>query len=353
MLKKLFGGLAALALVTGFFAFNTASAVDPAWDLTGNYTVDFEYLGSNYPHEITLAQDSSGNLTGSGTSGAGTYAYTIDSGTVSGSDFNFSATYTADATAVGTVMTVTGSVAGDGSLNGTWTDNYQGGSRSGSFASTSGTAVEIDTTPLTFTVVPAVYDPDGLGTAVAEWDTIGGSNPDRNPTYPTDKDDCKNGGWMSSAYVPAFKNQGQCVSYAVNNPPNVGGENVLVLQKNDETSANVAATADIVGEEGIVLTSLGFDYKTDEYCGAGAPRFNVYTEDTYYFFGCGYGTHTDLGNGWTHVEFTDADAFAADAAFPWPGFGSTTVTDIEIVMDEEGQTTLDNIMINGVVVGDM
>jgi hypothetical protein len=204
-----------------------------------------------------------------------------------------------------------------------------------------------------FTVTPSVYDPDGLGTAVARWDTMGGSNPGRNPTYPTNKDDCKNGGWMNAAYMPAFKNQGQCVSYAQNNPANTGGNQVLVLQKNDVLTANEAAGADINGTEGMVLTSLGFDYKTGTYCGAGAPRFNVYTSGTYYFFGCSSGTHTDLGNGWTRVTFSNADAVPADGTTMFSGFGSTTMTDIEIIMDEPGQAMLDNIMINGSSVGGM
>ena len=49
------------------------------------------------------------------------------------------------------------------------------------------------------------------------------------------------------------------------------------------------------GTAGITLTQLGFDYRNDSWCGAGAPRFNVYTTaGTYFFFGCRYGVHTPV-----------------------------------------------------------
>ena len=89
MLKKLFGGVAALALIAGFFAVNPAAADVPAYNTTGTYTLQFSYNGSQYDHQVTLAQAPDGSLTGSGTSGA--YAYTIDSGSVSGSNFTFTA----------------------------------------------------------------------------------------------------------------------------------------------------------------------------------------------------------------------------------------------------------------------
>ena len=142
-LKKLFSGLAALALVAGFFAVNTATAVHPTWDLTGSYTVNFEYLGSSNPHEITLAQTDTGALSGTGSSGGGAYTYTIDSGQVEGNDFTFTATYT-DPVASGTIMIVEGSVDESGALNGNWSDDYGDGEpRTGTFMSTEGTAEPI------------------------------------------------------------------------------------------------------------------------------------------------------------------------------------------------------------------
>jgi len=132
----------------------------------------------------------------------------------------------------------------------------------------------------------------------------------------------------------------------------------LYLTKEAPTASNTASGASIDFEG--VLTELGFDYRNDGHCGAGAPRFNVYTDTgTYYFFGCASGIHTpapDDPANWTRVRFTDADAFPADGVTAFPGFGSTTVTGIEIVFDEgtdvgPGFVYLDNIDVNGVIMG--
>lgn len=116
----------------------------------------------------------------------------------------------------------------------------------------------------------------------------------------------------------------------------------LSLQKNAPTSANLSAGLMVKGVEGNTLEQLSFDVKTDKDCGAGAPRFNVYTNAGTQFFGCIYGTHTDLGNGWTHVEFQGGE--------PGAGNFGATITGVDVVQDEQGQTLLKNIKVNGVVV---
>ncbi len=150
---------------------------------------------------------------------------------------------------------------------------------------------------------PWVYNPDDLSGITAEW------RADMPAGTPISKDTCKNGGWqdLTNADGNEFKNQGACVAY-YNHHPAEDANQVLFLEKDQLTSANAAAGATIEGiETGTVLSELGFDY--NGYCGAGAPRFNVYTSDTiYYFFGCTYGTHTALGDGWTRVRFDDTDA---------------------------------------------
>ena len=86
------------------------------------------------------------------------------------------------------------------------------------------------------------------------------------------------------------------------------------------------------------ITELGFDVAPDAYCGAGAPRFNVYTSadfSTALFFGCAGGTHTTLGNGWTRVRF---------------GPVAGPVFAVEIIQDEPGSTILDNIDVNGILI---
>jgi hypothetical protein len=143
-----------------------AATVTPAnWNLSGNYVIAMNYNGTDYSHDLTLSQDSSGNLTGNGGSpaGANVYTYTITSGSVSGDNFNLTANYTAtsDAVTPQTVLTMNGTVASNGTISGTWSDNYQGGSRSGTFSTTSGAAVAI---PVPSTVKVTIRDYIG-GTA--------------------------------------------------------------------------------------------------------------------------------------------------------------------------------------------
>jgi hypothetical protein len=130
--------------------------------------------------------------------------------------------------------------------------------------------------------------------------------------------------------------------------PNYG----LVLQKNGPTAVNAAAGAVITGATGARLTQLGFDYYGAGHCGAGSPRFNVTVGSTLYYFGCVYGTHTDLGNGWIRVRFNGSEPGAG-------GFGGI-IASISIVADEgtdilgqgtPGQSVLDNIDVNGVLIG--
>jgi hypothetical protein len=117
----------------------------------------------------------------------------------------------------------------------------------------------------------------------------------------------------------------------------------LLLEKNVATTDCSAAGATVNGVSGITLTELNYDVMG--YCGAGAPRFNVVTTDNVtHFFGCTYGTHTDLGNGWTHVVFSPADGIPAVTP-------TETVQSIELIQDEQGSTHLDNISINDQIIG--
>lgn len=136
-----------------------------------------------------------------------------------------------------------------------------------------------------------------------------------------------------------------------------GSDHALYLTKKTTTATNSSSGATVTysGQ----LTSLGFDYRNDGHCGAGAPRFNVYTTSgVYYFLGCSYGTHSPVpGNpGWIRVTFGNADAFPSDGTTAFPGFGNVTVTGIDVVFDEgtdqgQGFVYLDNIQVNGVYAG--
>jgi hypothetical protein len=164
-------------------------------------------------------------------------------------------------------------------------------------------------------VQPWVYDPDGTGVSQAAWVTQQG-----------------------------LADAGR-------------SNHALYLTKSAATATNAAAGATV--EFSGVLSELGFDYRNDGHCGAGAPRFNVYTTaGTYFFFGCAYGVHTPSTENasWTRVRFGNGDAFPADGVTPWPGFGSVQVTGIDIVFDEgtdvgPGFAYLDNIDVNGILVG--
>ncbi len=127
----------------------TAQAADPTFDASGTYVVNMEYLGSNHQHDMTLVQADNGTLTGNGGSPAGSNVYTwvITSGSVSGNTIDFLANYTATADAVSpqTVLHVVGTIAANGTISGTWSDNYQGGSRSGALTTVSGSADALGT----------------------------------------------------------------------------------------------------------------------------------------------------------------------------------------------------------------
>ncbi len=141
------------AVAALFIGITTAFAAAPNWDTTGSYEVAFTCdvgCSGTYNHDLTLVQDGSGNLTGSGGNpvGAHVYNWALTSGTVDADAITFAADYssTADAVTPQTTMNVVGTIVG-GSMSGTWTDNYQGTARSGTWSTVSGTADPISNTP--------------------------------------------------------------------------------------------------------------------------------------------------------------------------------------------------------------
>lgn len=133
-----------VVLLATFVSVSNVASAATSWDVTGDYVVAFT-LGSDYPYDVTFAQDSLGNITGNGgypAAGSHTYTWVITSGSVSGNTVSFSANFTAlpDAVTPQTTLVATGTIAPNGTMSGTWTDNYQGGSRNGTWATTSGAA---------------------------------------------------------------------------------------------------------------------------------------------------------------------------------------------------------------------
>ncbi len=119
----------------------------------------------------------------------------------------------------------------------------------------------------------------------------------------------------------------------------------LVLAKNVVLTDCSSAGATVNGVSGITLTELNFDYQG--YCGAGSPRFNVVTSDNAtHFFGCAGGTKSKstINADWTNVVFTSAQGYD-----PIPA--GVTVKSISLIQDEQGQTHIDNVSVNGQVIG--
>lgn len=151
-MKQLFSLFIGVATLVSPFAFTGTVLAAPNWDTTGTYEVAMNYLGTDYSHDVELVQDEMGDLTGNGGSPAGgnTYTWVITSGNVDGDAINFTADYTAtpDAVTPQTTMDVVGVIAEDGTMSGTWSDNYAGEERAGTWTSTSGNAGEIEMPPV-------------------------------------------------------------------------------------------------------------------------------------------------------------------------------------------------------------
>jgi len=158
----------------------------------------------------------------------------------------------------------------------------------------------------------------------------------------------------------------------------------LLLVKTGPTNDDAAAGAVLHGVKGMVLSELGYDIRKPgvvipvndprgSHCGAGAPRFNITIAGNLYFLGCNSpAPDTDtLGNGWQRLRWgtlTDLSAFPQLSTNPCiptiPPSGACdikgqAVDSIEIVFDEGddtgpdnfGAAVLDNIDVNGVLVG--
>lgn len=196
--------------------------------------------------------------------------------------------------------------------------------------------------PLNLRAIPFEFDPEGLGIVFSDWvDRIG---------LPDNVSGNRDGWQEWGDWADTGQSQG------------------LLLSKNGATAANASAGAILDGVLGIVLTQLGFDFRSGGHCGAGAPRLNVVVDidgnRSLFFFGCASGDRSSVPGvspeqGWTRVRFSDADAVAADGVTVWPGFGLAKVVSLKVVFDEgtdtgpdfSGLVILDNLDVNGTLVG--
>jgi hypothetical protein len=140
----------------------------------------------------------------------------------------------------------------------------------------------------------------------------------------------------------------------------------IFLSKPCPTADFAASGVDIItpleGQAVSNLTELNFDVKSDEWCGAGAPRFNLQLDQAgnqNAFLGCASGvTQTPTANGYTHVMFDSAVIQAAVTAAG--GTANSTLQDLYIIFDEgndltgngtPGITHIDNISVNNDTIG--
>jgi hypothetical protein len=141
-------GLAPNTTYTVYLSNGYTPYHDTGWNVKGNWILSFEYQGGHYAHGATFNQtnDTIDGVNG-GYPAGGPFSYTWDimNGSISANAINYTAVFTGSPDATGTIWHVTGTIDADGSMSGTWDDNYMGGNRTGTWASTSGAAVKTHT----------------------------------------------------------------------------------------------------------------------------------------------------------------------------------------------------------------
>lgn len=140
---------------------NAVATFSQPVDATGVYEITFMLSGdpTPYVHDANLSQLGSAVSGDGGFPSSGpphTFHWVITSGTMLGNTINLTMDY--DVGAVGTTMNMTGKVLSDGTMSGTWTDNF-GGSRNGTWFTSLGTAdvlIPSECDEITFTQNPIV-----------------------------------------------------------------------------------------------------------------------------------------------------------------------------------------------------
>jgi len=147
-----------------------------------------------------------------------------------------------------------------------------------------------------------------------------------------------------------------------------GADHGLYFQKMTTTSTFAAGVARITGLEGqpvSAITGLSWEHRTDGWCGAGAPRWDIIVSDEsgdrgVIFLGCAAATHTPGSNAnWIRDSYGAAGIAAAPVFGFTPEFDPTdalTISELLIVFDEgtdvplnPGFVVLDNITVNDTV----
>ena len=158
MNSKIMAVTVALSLVLAmvFAIAGPVAATPTTWNVSGTWVFNYgEGNSTGAAYDLTLIQTGAA-LSGNAGYPAGIvppasyqYTFNLTGGGVTGAAINWTATYasTVDAAAVGCTLQVIGTIAADGTMSGTWTDNYPNktGSRSGIWKTTSGQATQVAT----------------------------------------------------------------------------------------------------------------------------------------------------------------------------------------------------------------
>jgi hypothetical protein len=142
------------------------------WNVQGTWKINYEYKGGYYLHDAFLTQ-SSDNVSGNGGMPSGSlydYAWSITRGSVSGDTIHLVMDYTRGAPE--TTMIMNGVLASDGTMIGTWSDNYIQGNRTGTWTSTRGKSIKVHsgssswTGLFTSTIQPFIFTTDSYGSGI-------------------------------------------------------------------------------------------------------------------------------------------------------------------------------------------
>jgi hypothetical protein len=129
-------------------------------------------------------------------------------------------------------------------------------------------------------------------------------------------------------------------------PVSTYSNGVLHLAKNCPTATNAAAGATITGQEGQAFTSAEFTLAGTAQCQGGSPRFNVATDQGFFFLGCNNVQPVVNGDGTATYTFTPQTIAAAGNQVPFP---TGAIQSVDILIDVQGTADISNIRVNGVL----
>jgi hypothetical protein len=114
------------------------------WNVSTVSQLTFRLTGdtTDYTHHVSLTQNGTtvGGEGGYPVTGGDVYHWNVTTGSISVNTLSLTVLY--DLGATGTVMHITGTIASDGSISGTWDDNF-GGARTGTFTAPAHSATPI------------------------------------------------------------------------------------------------------------------------------------------------------------------------------------------------------------------